>query len=96
MLEHFLRPYDVVRRTAEVCFMPVTVGGGVRTAEDARALLLAGVVLKLLLVDLGHTSALQRVVSFLGVGVLMLVIGYVAPLPPALPPRVLTWVLIAR
>ncbi len=33
---------DVVRRTAEVCFMPVTVGGGVRSAEDARALLLAG------------------------------------------------------
>jgi len=33
---------DVVRRTAEVCFMPVTVGGGVRTADDARALLLAG------------------------------------------------------
>ncbi|KTW00115.1 imidazole glycerol phosphate synthase subunit HisF [Sphingomonas sanguinis] len=33
---------DVVRRTAAVCFMPLTVGGGVRTAEDARALLLAG------------------------------------------------------
>lgn len=33
---------DVVRRTAEVCFMPVTVGGGVRSAEDARALLIAG------------------------------------------------------
>jgi cyclase len=33
---------DVVRRTAEVCFMPLTVGGGVRTAEDVRALLLAG------------------------------------------------------
>jgi cyclase len=33
---------DVVRRTAEVCFMPLTVGGGVRNAEDARALLLAG------------------------------------------------------
>ncbi len=33
---------DVVQRTAEVCFMPLTVGGGVRTAEDARALLLAG------------------------------------------------------
>ena len=32
----------VVRRTAEVCFMPLTVGGGVRTADDARALLLAG------------------------------------------------------
>jgi len=33
---------DVVRRTARVCFMPVTVGGGVRTADDARALLMAG------------------------------------------------------
>ncbi|MDE8650233.1 imidazole glycerol phosphate synthase subunit HisF [Novosphingobium album (ex Liu et al. 2023)] len=33
---------DIVRRSAEVCFMPLTVGGGVRTAEDARALLLAG------------------------------------------------------
>jgi cyclase len=34
--------FDVVRRTAEVCFMPLTVGGGVRTTEDIRKLLLAG------------------------------------------------------
>lgn len=33
---------DVVRRTAEACFMPLTVGGGVRTVEDIRRLLLAG------------------------------------------------------
>ncbi|QXQ05711.1 imidazole glycerol phosphate synthase subunit HisF [Sphingosinicellaceae bacterium] len=33
---------DVVRRTADVCFMPLTVGGGVRSVADARALLLAG------------------------------------------------------
>ncbi|MEO0623695.1 MAG: imidazole glycerol phosphate synthase subunit HisF [Pseudomonadota bacterium] len=33
---------DVARRTAERCFMPLTVGGGVRTLEDIRALLLAG------------------------------------------------------
>jgi cyclase len=33
---------DVVRRTAENCFMPVTVGGGVRAVEDVRALMLAG------------------------------------------------------
>src|SRR5207244_11899719 len=33
---------DVVRRTAEVCFVPLTVGGGVRTLEDIRTLLLAG------------------------------------------------------
>lgn len=34
--------FDVVRRTAEHCFMPVTVGGGVRNVEDIRKLLLAG------------------------------------------------------
>ncbi len=34
--------FDVVRRTAEHCFMPLTVGGGVRTVEDVRALLLSG------------------------------------------------------
>jgi cyclase len=33
---------DVVKRTAEACFMPVTVGGGVRTIEDIRALLRSG------------------------------------------------------
>jgi imidazole glycerol-phosphate synthase subunit HisF len=34
--------YDVVQRTAEQCFMPLTVGGGVRNVEDIRKLLLAG------------------------------------------------------
>jgi imidazole glycerol-phosphate synthase subunit HisF len=34
--------YEVVRRTAEECFMPLTVGGGVRTVDDVRRLLLAG------------------------------------------------------
>ena len=34
--------YDVVRGTADCCFMPVTVGGGVRTVDDIRRLLLAG------------------------------------------------------
>jgi cyclase len=33
---------DVVQRTAEACFMPVTVGGGVRTIDDIRALLRSG------------------------------------------------------
>ena len=41
---HEKRPIllDVVRRTASACFMPLTVGGGVRTLQDIRALLLAG------------------------------------------------------
>ncbi len=34
--------HDLVRKTAEQCFMPLTVGGGVRTPDDVRALLLAG------------------------------------------------------
>ena len=41
------------------------------------------VVGKLFLVDLSNWSGLTRVVSFLGVGGLMLVIGYLAPMPPA-------------
>ena len=40
--EHRDTIFDVVARTAEQCFMPVTVGGGVRTIEDIRKLLLAG------------------------------------------------------
>src|SRR5258708_39564039 len=41
---HEKRPIllDVVKRTASACFMPLTVGGGVRTIDDIRALLLAG------------------------------------------------------
>jgi uncharacterized membrane protein len=48
----------------------------------AGAGLMAIVVAKLFLVDLGNTGTLARVVSFLGVGVLLLVVGYFAPVPP--------------
>ncbi len=47
------------------------------------AALLAAVVAKLFLVDLGALSGLPRVVAFLGVGILLLVIGFLSPLPPA-------------
>jgi cyclase len=47
--------YDVVRRTAEQCFMPLTVGGGVRAPEDVRKLLLAGADKVSI-----HTAAVQR------------------------------------
>jgi len=46
------------------------------------AALMSVVVVKLFLVDLGNTATLARVVSFLGVGVLLLVVGYFAPVPP--------------
>ena len=46
------------------------------------AALLGVVVLKLFANDLGNTGTVARIVSFIGVGVLLLVIGYVAPVPP--------------
>jgi len=49
------------------------------------AALLAAVVIKLFVVDLGALSGLPRVVAFLGVGALLLVIGFLSPLPPATP-----------
>jgi uncharacterized membrane protein len=52
------------------------------------AALLAVVVAKLFLVDLGSLSGLPRVIAFLGVGVLLLIIGFVSPLPPAAPEEV--------
>lgn len=48
----------------------------------AGAALLAVVVAKLFLVDLANTGTVERIVSFLGVGVILLIIGYLAPVPP--------------
>jgi uncharacterized membrane protein len=53
----------------------------VRVPWVAGAALLGAVVVKLLVVDLSGSGSVTRIVSFIGVGVLMLVIGYVAPLP---------------
>lgn len=47
--------------------------------------LMAVVVVKLVLVDLSRASGVERIVSFIGVGLLMLVIGYVSPVPPKVP-----------
>jgi len=56
---------------------------GVRAPWIAGALLLGAVVIKLLMVDMSGSGTVARIVSFIGVGALMLVIGYVAPLPSA-------------
>ncbi|HEX9274941.1 MAG TPA: DUF2339 domain-containing protein [Casimicrobiaceae bacterium] len=45
--------------------------------------LLAAVIVKLFAIDLAALSGLTRVVAFLGVGALLLIVGYIAPLPPA-------------
>jgi uncharacterized membrane protein len=46
------------------------------------ATLMGVVVVKLFVVDLSHVGGIERIVSFIGVGVLMLVVGWFAPVPP--------------
>ena len=53
-----------------------------RVVWVAGAALMGIVVLKLFAVDLGSSGTLERIVSFLGVGLLLLVVGYFAPVPP--------------
>ncbi len=53
-----------------------------RGAWVAGAALLAIVVAKLFFVDLSQVGGVERIVSFIGVGVLLLVVGYLAPVPP--------------
>jgi uncharacterized membrane protein len=55
---------------------------GSRPLWGVGATLLGMVVLKLFVVDLSGTGTIARIVSFLVVGVLMLIIGYFSPLPP--------------
>jgi uncharacterized membrane protein len=56
---------------------------GARVVWLTGAGLLGVVIAKLFLVDLSHIGTIERIVSFVGVGLLMLVIGYFSPLPPA-------------
>ncbi len=53
-----------------------------RAVWVAGGVLLGAVVVKLFLVDLGHAGGVERIVSFIGVGLLLLLIGYLAPVPP--------------
>jgi uncharacterized membrane protein len=55
---------------------------GLRVLWFSGAGLMAAVVVKLFVVDLAKVGGIERIVSFIAVGVLMLVIGYFAPLPP--------------
>jgi len=59
---------------------------GARTRRRPLWLIGAGfmalVVIKLFLVDLGNTGTLERIISFIGIGALLLLVGYLAPVPP--------------
>lgn len=64
------------------------IGGHLRLRRDlwmVGAALIGVVVVKLFFVELGNSGSLERIISFIGVGVLLLVVGYFAPLPPRRP-----------
>ena len=65
-----------------LCAMVAATRLRVRALWVVGASLMAVVVAKLVLVDLSNTGTVERIVSFIGVGVLMLLIGYVSPVPP--------------
>jgi uncharacterized membrane protein len=64
---------------------------GKRTGERpvwvAGAGVLALVVFKLFMVDLSGSGTVERIVSFISVGALLLLVGYFAPIPPSKPKR---------
>lgn len=65
-----------------LCAMVYATRSALRCVWLAGAGLLAAVVAKLFLADLSGTGSVARIVSFVGVGVLLLIIGYFAPVPP--------------
>ncbi len=65
-----------------LCAMIIATRKGSRTVWLSGAGLMAAVVLKLFLVDLSGSGTVSRIVSFVVVGILLLVIGYFAPVPP--------------
>ena len=65
-----------------LCAMVVATRLRIRPLWIVGASLMAVVVAKLFLVDLSNIGGVERIVSFIGVGVLMLLIGYMSPVPP--------------
>jgi len=80
---------DGVQSTLSIYWAILGLGGMVLGTKRANrgiwmtgAALMTVVVLKLFVIDLGNSGTIERIVSFLGVGVMLLVVGYFAPVPP--------------
>ena len=74
--------FSLLWTTTALVVMLIATRRALRAPWFAGAVLLAVVVGKLFLLDLANSATVARIVSFLGVGVLLLVIGYIAPVPP--------------
>ncbi len=77
--------YSVLWTILGVAAMVIGHRKGTRVIWHAGAALLALTVVKLLVVDLANSGGGERIVAFIGVGILMVAVGYFAPLPPAAP-----------
>ncbi len=84
----FQSALSIVWGLAGLGAMVLGARGSRRAVWIVGAVLMAVVVAKLFLVDLGNTGTWARVVSFLGVGLLLLIVGYFAPVPPRAPVEV--------
>jgi uncharacterized membrane protein len=73
---------SIVWTLTALALMLAATRRGMRALWITGAVLLAVVVAKLFVNDLGNTGTIARIVSFIGVGVLLLAIGYLAPVPP--------------
>ncbi len=68
---------------AGVALMTIAARSARRALWFVGAALMAAVLAKLFLVDLSGVGTLERIVSFLGVGLLLMLVGYISPMPPA-------------
>jgi uncharacterized membrane protein len=66
-----------------LCTMVTATRMRLRSLWLTGAGLMAVVVVKLFFVDLSNVGGIERIISFIGVGLLMLVVGYFSPVPPA-------------
>lgn len=80
--ELFQTSISIVWTLTALCLMVFATGRGFRRFWFTGALLLAAVVVKLMLIDMADSGTVARIVSFITVGILMLIIGYYSPLPP--------------
>jgi len=74
--------YSIVWTLSAMAFMFIAIRRGLRWLWLTGASVLALTVLKLFTVDLAGAETLARIISFIVVGLLMLLIGYIAPIPP--------------
>ena len=79
--------FSILWMVLALAAMVVATRRAIRAVWICGAALMGIVVAKLFVVDLSGIGTLERIVSFVGVGVLMLLIGYLSPVPPRLPAR---------